>query len=948
MPSLRRTIIALLLLPAISLAQSSWEEKNRAGEKAFQEGRLADASRLFTQALGQAQQFGPNDVRLAPIYNNLALVSFVQNNFIASESLYEKSIAIMQAQGQENSLLLPVLDNLTSLYVKQWAFGKAIQTSWRACRIREKKFGPASLETATGLNKLATLYLDNVRLLPQSPSDQLPPEPATANPAADFETLSASFENAPQLDDATKLIIAESLFTKVLEIQQKSYGDQNTRLVDVLQNLGEVRHAQGKITAAEDAYTRTIAIVEKSFGPDDLRLAMPLQQLAELKAQDTNENGNDADAEKLYQRALRIDENKAGATDPSLAPLLTAYAALLEKMHKSDEAKTLNDRAASLAPLGTLTNATFTPAASVPYIMRFEKSVYDQYTGFQQTCILVRADGRFRLEEQQQERTGEPLVQALPHPDNVPIGTKPEETLADRSRAAHASKVFDTSLDATALQQLTAILSAKEIRDLQGSYPPRKETGSANTEKISASILRDDGVQNFAFPDTSARQPYEAGLKPLFKWLNTVEKHKGPPLKNVIANSCSPDTPKPATGQRVAVRPVPARDSISTLKVDVKLVPVHVVVRDAQGRSVGNLNQSDFQILDQDKPQVITQFSVEHSAVPGDLTHTQPEKSAPQPSPTTRYIAYLFDDLHLDRADLVRAREAADRQLASLSPATERAAIFTASGQRGLDFTADRDKLHETLVHLEPRKKQQASECPAMPYHLADLIANGGDQDALHVAAEDALQCAFDTKNLDSIDNVKFRKSAIQMAQSAAREKVETVRIESEGLLRILKDLVEGMSKAPGQRTIIVVSPGFFLSEDENQIAIIDQAVRGNIVVSALDPRGLLPANDVTDRGLSKFNPNNPAQATYIDSSDAEQQAVLRELADSTGGTLFHNSNDIDDGFKRVAATPEYSYVLAFSPHDVPFDGRFHKLKVTVSGGEKLTVQARTGYYARK
>lgn len=130
--------IHAILIPAISFGQSTWEDKNRAGEKAFREGRLADANRLFTQALTNAQQFGANDVRLAPIYNNLALVSFVQNDFITSEALFEKSIAVVEKQGQENPLLLPVLDNLTSLYVKQWAFGKAIQTSWRAYRIREK------------------------------------------------------------------------------------------------------------------------------------------------------------------------------------------------------------------------------------------------------------------------------------------------------------------------------------------------------------------------------------------------------------------------------------------------------------------------------------------------------------------------------------------------------------------------------------------------------------------------------------------------------------------------------------------------------------------------------------------------------------------------------------------------------------------------------------------
>jgi hypothetical protein len=55
-------------------------------------------------------------------------------------------------------------------------------------------------------------------------------------------------------------------------------------------------------------------------------------------------------------------------------------------------------------------------------------------------------------------------------------------------------------------------------------------------------------------------------------------------------------------------------DSAPTLKVDVKLVPVHVVVRDAQGQTVGNLGKDDFQVFDQGKEQVITQFSVEEAS----------------------------------------------------------------------------------------------------------------------------------------------------------------------------------------------------------------------------------------------------------------------------------------------------------------------------------------------
>ena len=151
----------------------------------------------------------------------------------------------MEAHGPDNPLLLPLLDNLTTLYVKQWAFSKAIQTSWRAYHIREKKFGVSNPETVAGLSKLAGFYLDDVRLLPTSPSDKLPPiDAAQTNLAADagseLQGSEPSTKNTLAMDDVTKLAIAEALFRQVLEVQGKAYGKENTRLVDVLESLGEV------------------------------------------------------------------------------------------------------------------------------------------------------------------------------------------------------------------------------------------------------------------------------------------------------------------------------------------------------------------------------------------------------------------------------------------------------------------------------------------------------------------------------------------------------------------------------------------------------------------------------------------------------------------------------------------------------------------------------------
>jgi hypothetical protein len=71
-------------------------------------------------------------------------------------------------------------------------------------------------------------------------------------------------------------------------------------------------------------------------------------------------------------------------------------------------------------------------------------------------------------------------------------------------------------------------------------------------------------------------------------------------------------------------------------------------------------------------------------------------------------------------------------------------------------------------------------------------------------------------------------------------------------------------------------------------------------------------------------------------------------LADGTGGVFFHNNNDLDEGFRRVAEAPAYSYVLAFAPQKLKLDGSFHSLKVTLKNPQKLSLQARRGYYAPK
>lgn len=71
----------------------------------------------------------------------------------------------------------------------------------------------------------------------------------------------------------------------------------------------------------------------------------------------------------------------------------------------------------------------------------------------------------------------------------------------------------------------------------------------------------------------------------------------------------------------------------------------------------------------------------------------------------------------------------------------------------------------------------------------------------------------------------------------------------------------------------------------------------------------------------------------------------MAELADGTGGTYFHNSNDLEGGLQALTVVPEYVYLLELSLQNVKLDGSYHPLRVKVDQ-EGLKVEARRGYFA--
>jgi VWFA-related protein len=408
-------------------------------------------------------------------------------------------------------------------------------------------------------------------------------------------------------------------------------------------------------------------------------------------------------------------------------------------------------------------------------------------------------------------------------------------------------------------------------------------------------------------------------------------------------------SPPPAPLQAPSKPPaeMATHDEPAMFKARVNLVMVPVVVRDRQGKAIGSFKQEDFQLFDKGKPQYIARFSVEKVAGrPNKAAAAAPPPSPDKPSEDKpavdlpdRFIAYLFDDVHMEFSDMAHARDAARRHIDNALRSTDRAAIYTTSGQTVQDFTDDRALLHEALAKLRirPISGQGQRKCPNMNYYMADLIVNKNDPTVLAAAAYDALECL----------SLPTMQVAQQIAEQAARTELPLGDHETRIAMGVIRELVRRMAAMPGQRSIILVSGGFITLAEHaaEKSEIMDHAIRSNVLINALDARGLYTntpdiarqgTNVVTERILQQMERETNTSRAY----------VMAELAAGTGATFVQNTNDLDAGFARLATAPEYYYLMAFSPQNLKMDGSFHALKVTLKNVKDVNVSARTGYYA--
>jgi len=371
-----------------------------------------------------------------------------------------------------------------------------------------------------------------------------------------------------------------------------------------------------------------------------------------------------------------------------------------------------------------------------------------------------------------------------------------------------------------------------------------------------------------------------------------------------------------------AQNPPPPSADQNIIRVNVNLVQVDAVVTDSRDRLVPNLEATDFVVLQDGKPQTITNFSyinVRPAVTAPATVAASPTKGVPPPPPllvkpeqARRLIALVADDLALTFDGTARVRSALKKFVdTDMQPGDLVAVIRTAAGMGALQqFTADKRVLYAAIDHLRWNSMGRVG--------VGSFDQGGG---------------AYDPHITDAM---------------------------TAGSLAAIHFVVDGLHDLPGRKAVILFSENLklFSRTGDNDLALQgarrleDAANRAGVVIYSIDPRGLqvtalTAADDTSKMSRRQISRTPQMRETQIFTS----QEGMVTLANGTGGLFFSNSNDIFGELRKAAADTEGYYLLGYHPDPSTFDPKtgtpkFHKVevKLTRSG---LHVRSRSGFFGK-
>ena len=332
-------------------------------------------------------------------------------------------------------------------------------------------------------------------------------------------------------------------------------------------------------------------------------------------------------------------------------------------------------------------------------------------------------------------------------------------------------------------------------------------------------------------------------------------------------------------------------------RVTVNLVQVDAVVTDGSGRHVTDLKLSDFEVLQDGRPQRLTNCAYIRT---GPAKVAAPATGpAPGPLPAARLarervqrtIAVVVDDLGLYHQNLLPIRLALRKFIDEQMQPGDMVAILRTGNNIGAlqQFTSDKAKLYSAIERVQ----------------WYWLSRTGLNPDSL--SKPTAGEAAGGTE-LDTIRRLTFVASGLR--QLPGRKSI---------VLFAETDVIPLMP-----RGLAATDPTMAITRALDQF--IDMASRASVAVYTIDARGI------------------PSGA-----NDAAQES-MRLLSRSTGGLFFGDlSTDLSVPLGKVLEDQQGYYLLGYSPDAYTFDpktGRrfFHKITVRVKR-PGLSVRSHAGFF---
>ena len=318
-----------------------------------------------------------------------------------------------------------------------------------------------------------------------------------------------------------------------------------------------------------------------------------------------------------------------------------------------------------------------------------------------------------------------------------------------------------------------------------------------------------------------------------------------------------------------------------TFKVRVDYVEVDAVVTDRQGRPVRDLKKEDFQVLEDGKSQVITNFTMVDIPVERDnrplfaSSPIEPDVRTNEKPFDGRVYVMVIDDMHTRFGRSVRVKTAAKQFIERRLGANDLMAVVHTSGpsDANQEFTNNKRLLLASADRTQGRKLDSATINKTNEYNRTRDIRQQGDP----LNDPDDIERGFNARStLDTLRNVAEWFGAVHGRRKA-------ILFVSEGIDYDINDLIPQNGSTHQSASMVM---------DATREAI-GAATRANVAIYGIDPRGLTDLGDESiEIGAYPDDTSLGVGSGSLQNEIRLSQDSLRTLSEETGGFAVVNKND--------------------------------------------------------